>query len=139
MGNALAVYPIGSSDVRTKCESERGDLGEVGWANILRDWPSTPGPVQEAAPRGLTENHVPDTVTPMRTKHAKLSDRLREAVRGGGKSRYQISKETGIDEATLSRFVHGKGGLSMEGIDAVAECLGLELTPTEQPRAKKGG
>ena len=40
-----------------------------------------------------------------------LTNQLRKAIDAGGKSRYQIAKETGIDEATLSRFMHGKGRL----------------------------
>ena len=46
--------------------------------------------------------------------------------------------ETGIDEATLSRFVHGKGGLSIEGLDAIGEPLGLRIVANE-PKTKKGG
>ncbi len=38
-----------------------------------------------------------------------------------------MNVRTGIDQAALSRFVHGKG-LSMESLDALAECLGLEIT-----------
>ena len=67
-------------------------------------------------------------MAPMRAKRIKLTDQLRQAMDGGPKSRYQVSKETGIDEATLSRFIHGKGGLSMDGLDRIAECLGLNLT-----------
>lgn len=63
----------------------------------------------------------------MPKKSNKLSDELRECIESSGKSRYRISKETGIAEETLSRFMHRKGGLSMEGIDKLAECLGLFL------------
>jgi hypothetical protein len=42
-------------------------------------------------------------------------------------SRYRISKETGIAEATLSRFMVGRGGLSLQGIDAIGLLLGLEI------------
>jgi len=77
-------------------------------------------------------------MAPMKAKRVKLTDQLRRAIEGGLKSRYQIAKETGIDEATLSRFIHGKGGLSMEGLDSIADCLGLNLTTVSKPRAKKG-
>jgi transcriptional regulator with XRE-family HTH domain len=63
---------------------------------------------------------------------------LRAAIEGGPKSRYLIAKETGIDEATLSRFIHSKGGLSMDGLDSIADCLGVNLTTVSAPRAKKG-
>ena len=74
----------------------------------------------------------------MKTKRIKLTDQLRQAIEGSPKSRYQIAKETGVDQAVLSRFVHHKGGLSMEGLDLIAECLGLNLTAETQPQAKKG-
>ena len=54
-------------------------------------------------------------------------DQIREAVRSSGMSRYYLAQQSGVDEAALSRFVHG-AGLSMEGLDAVAEVLGLGVT-----------
>lgn len=75
---------------------------------------------------------------PMKPKRIKLTDQLRAAIEGGPKSRYQIAKETGIDEATLSRFIHSKGGLSMEGLDSIADCLGLNLVQEGRPRKTKG-
>jgi transcriptional regulator with XRE-family HTH domain len=75
---------------------------------------------------------------PMTGTRMKLTDQLKNAIEASGKSRYQIAKDTGVDEATLSRFMHGKGGLSMEGLDAIADCLSLTLTTAKAPRAKKG-
>lgn len=74
----------------------------------------------------------------MTRRQTKLTDQLRKAIEAGGKSRYQIAKETAIDEATLSRFMHGKGGLSMDGLDAIADCLQLSLTSPTTRRTKKG-
>jgi DNA transposition AAA+ family ATPase len=72
----------------------------------------------------------------MTRKHS-LTDQIRKVIDTGDKSRYQIAKETGIDEATLSRFIHGKGGLSMEGLDAIGKYLGLHIV-AEKPSKKKG-
>lgn len=44
-----------------------------------------------------------------------------------GLSRYRIAKEIGIGEATMSRFMTGKGGLSMASLDRLAGLLGLEI------------
>ena len=57
----------------------------------------------------------------------KLSDELRAAIEASEMSRYRISQETGIDQATLSRFMAGKGGLGLDGIDQIARLLGLTL------------
>jgi hypothetical protein len=77
-------------------------------------------------------------MTPMKAKHTqKVSDQLRQAILESPTSRRQIALRLGIDEGQFSRFMNYKGGLSMEGIDAVAELLGLELRPIRRPRAKK--
>jgi len=70
----------------------------------------------------------------MTRKRTKVTDQLRRAVETADKSRYALAQETGIDQATLSRFMHGKGGLSMEGWDLLAEALGLELVAKRRPR-----
>jgi transcriptional regulator with XRE-family HTH domain len=74
-------------------------------------------------------------------KYIPLTEQLRLAIRASEKTRYQIAKETGISQPTLSRFFHGERGLSMEALDAVAKCLGLELRPVRQGKgtAKKDG
>jgi transcriptional regulator with XRE-family HTH domain len=77
-------------------------------------------------------------MTPMGKKRTKVTDQLRRAIETADKSRYALFQETGIDQATLSRFMHGKGSLSAEGIDLLAEALGLELVK-RQSRSKKGG
>ena len=73
----------------------------------------------------------------MAKKRIALTDQLRKAIETADKTMGQIARESGIDIATISRFMHGKGGLSMEGLDAITECLGLDLT-TGKPKATKG-
>jgi transcriptional regulator with XRE-family HTH domain len=73
----------------------------------------------------------------MATKRIKISDALRRAIETADRTRYALAQVTGIDQATLSRFVHGKGGMSIDAIDLLAEALGLELVPRQKP--KKGG
>ncbi|OHB82348.1 MAG: hypothetical protein A2V98_05815 [Planctomycetes bacterium RBG_16_64_12] len=76
----------------------------------------------------------------MPRKRTKVTDQLRRAIETADKSRYALAQETGIDQATLSRFMHGKGGLSLAGWDLLAEALGLELVARRpaKRRAKKG-
>jgi hypothetical protein len=68
----------------------------------------------------------------------RFSDEIRAAVETCGKTRYRISKETGIDAAVLCRFVQGQVGLSMDTLDTLAECLGLHVVSERKPRVKKG-
>jgi plasmid maintenance system antidote protein VapI len=70
-------------------------------------------------------------------RHAKLSDEIRDAVKSSGMSRYAIAKALGIAESTMSRFVNGKGGLSMEYFDRLGELLGLHIVV--RPTKKEGG
>jgi hypothetical protein len=64
----------------------------------------------------------------------KFSDQLRRAVREAEASRYQISKETGIDQGTLCRFVAGTAGMSLRSIDELMDALGLEIRPRKRGR-----
>lgn len=57
-----------------------------------------------------------------------FSEQLRQAVLKCGKTRYRISKETGITEAQLSRFVNGHADLALPTIDKLCECIGARLT-----------
>lgn len=57
----------------------------------------------------------------------QFSDQIRAAVDGSGLSRYRIAKEIRVGEATMSRFMSRKGGLSMASLDRLAELLNLEI------------
>jgi transcriptional regulator with XRE-family HTH domain len=63
----------------------------------------------------------------MPRKRIAFADHLRQFVLESGITRYRISKDTGIDEATLSRFLNHKGFLSEAKLNVLAEYLDLEL------------
>jgi predicted transcriptional regulator len=73
----------------------------------------------------------------MGKQRARLSDQIRKAVDASGLSRYRIAKEIGIVESAMSKFMSGKGGLSMEKIDALADLLGLSLAKGKAKRKRK--
>ena len=56
-----------------------------------------------------------------------IMDQIRKAIAKGQKTRYRISQETGISESQLSRFVKGQCGVSVEAMEQLAECLGLQI------------
>jgi len=56
-----------------------------------------------------------------------ISEQLRLAVERSPLSRYELAKRTGVEQASLSRFVHGKCGLSQDAIDALGKLLKLRL------------
>lgn len=65
-----------------------------------------------------------------------ISEQVRRAIRESGLTRYAIAKTTGVDAATLCRFVHGQVGLSMPALDKVGEFLNLKIV-VESKQAKK--
>lgn len=67
---------------------------------------------------------------------SQILDTIRKAIEVGGKTRYKLSKETGIDQAQLSRLMAGKEGVSVENLERLAEALGLEIVI--RPRTIKG-
>jgi hypothetical protein len=73
------------------------------------------------------------------TSRTKLSDQVRQAIEECGETRYAICKATGLDNATLCRFISGERGLSMNALDTVAEYLELDIVRrrrTSKVRAK---
>jgi len=66
-----------------------------------------------------------------------ILDKIRKAIETGKKTRYAISKETDISESQLSRLMSGERGLSIEALERIADCLGLEILI--RPRKKRKG
>ncbi len=60
------------------------------------------------------------------TKNSKVADEIRRALVASGRSRYEVSQKSGVDQAALSRFVAG-GGLRIDSLEALAAALGLEI------------
>jgi transcriptional regulator with XRE-family HTH domain len=69
----------------------------------------------------------------------RLSEQVRQAIERSGLSHYAIGQATGINKASLSRFMNGKMGLTLENIDRIASLLGLRLEVPKKPRNSKPG
>lgn len=63
----------------------------------------------------------------MAKARSDLTDQLRAAIAAAGVSRYVISKETGIAQSTLSRFMSGKAGMSLGALDRLGRYLELRV------------
>ena len=72
----------------------------------------------------------------MGKKRVKLSDQVRRAVDDCGLSRYAISKATGIDQTTLSRFMSAERGLPMKTLDVLAAFLDLNIKVGRPPKVR---
>ncbi len=59
-------------------------------------------------------------------KRDSMTETLKKAVRQSGHSLYAISKATGLNEDSLSRFMRGRQSLRLDLADRLAEYLGIE-------------
>lgn len=57
-----------------------------------------------------------------------FSDQIRRVVDRSGLSRYRICQEIDLDQALMSRFMSGQGGLSLRSLDRLAKLLGLTVS-----------
>lgn len=58
---------------------------------------------------------------------ATMSETIKREILSCGVSRYQISRDTKIEESALSRFVNDKRGLGQDALDILAEYFGFKL------------
>jgi hypothetical protein len=62
------------------------------------------------------------------SKTKTLTDQIRDAVKASKLTHYRICKETGIDPASMSKFLSGeRQGLSMNAINKLAALLKLRI------------
>jgi transcriptional regulator with XRE-family HTH domain len=57
-----------------------------------------------------------------------FSEQLKRAIRESALSRYALSQATGVDQGTLSKFLAGQRGLSLDSVDKLVDALGMTLT-----------
>jgi hypothetical protein len=62
-----------------------------------------------------------------RHKRPSVSEQVRQAIQTCGLSRYRVSQLTGLDQATLTKFMSGERGLSTTALDTLGELLDLEV------------
>ena len=60
-------------------------------------------------------------------KAERITEQIREAIGSSELSRYEIAKQSGVDQATLSRFVSGERSITLETAEKLCPVLGLEL------------
>ena len=67
---------------------------------------------------------------------ASLVDQIRQAVVDADLTRYRISQLTGIDNASLSRFVRKERGLSEKSLNSLGELLKLEVVVRKKKKGR---
>ena len=71
-----------------------------------------------------------------RKQSKQLTDQLRQAIDDCGLTRYEIAKQTGIDESALAKFYNRRRGLSMKALNALGEFLELTIHLGRKPDRK---
>ena len=66
-----------------------------------------------------------------------ISDVLRRAILNSGLPLLRIANETGVQRASLSRFVRGKNSLRLDVADKLAAYFGLQLTKIDEKPTTK--
>jgi transcriptional regulator with XRE-family HTH domain len=61
-----------------------------------------------------------------------LSEQLRDILDSGSMSRYRLSKEAGVDQGQLSRFVLGKGQLTFKTLDRIGKVLRIRFVQDDE-------
>lgn len=60
-------------------------------------------------------------------KRLTFEEIVRRAITSSQLTRYQISKQTGVSQAALSRFVNGERSISLDTLEKLRDVLGLDL------------
>ncbi len=66
-----------------------------------------------------------------------ITDVLRQAILDSGLPLLRIARETGVQRASLSRFVRGKNSLRLDVADKLAKYFELRLMATQQKPVKQ--
>jgi transcriptional regulator with XRE-family HTH domain len=61
-----------------------------------------------------------------------FTEQLRRTIRDCGETRYSLAQRTSVDQSTMTRFMNGTRGLSMEAIDRLFDALDLEVKPRKR-------
>jgi transcriptional regulator with XRE-family HTH domain len=67
-----------------------------------------------------------------------LSEQLRQIVADCPISLCELSRQTGINKAVLSKFIRGQRGMLLESLDKLGRYFRLRVVAEEKPRKEKG-
>lgn len=65
-----------------------------------------------------------------------LDDQLRDAVEASGRTNYNVAKQSGISQSTMSRFMAEERGLTAANADLLAAELEFDITLTPRKRRR---
>jgi transcriptional regulator with XRE-family HTH domain len=79
-----------------------------------------------------------DNLATIQYNDGMVGNRLREVLKREGVSAYQLCKDLGLDKGQLSRFFHGKQGISIAKLEKIADYLGYDIHFVKLKSSRKG-
>ncbi|MBN2180137.1 MAG: helix-turn-helix transcriptional regulator [Deltaproteobacteria bacterium] len=67
-----------------------------------------------------------------------VANRLREILKREKVTAYRLSKDLGIDESQLSKFLGGKVNISLRKLEQIADYLGYDIQLVKPNPSRKG-
>lgn len=61
-------------------------------------------------------------------------DEVRQAITDSGLTRYAIAKQTGVNEAALSRFMAGQIGMTLATLEKLRPIIRVSIKPAKRRR-----
>jgi len=68
-----------------------------------------------------------------------VENRLREILKREQVTAYRLSKDLGIDEGQLSKFLNSKINISLKKLEQIADYLGYDIQFVKPNTPRKGG
>ena len=108
---------------------------EVGFQNLRKptsaipegDQKRRPADAVDAEPHPKLTGELSCVITHTMSNDAPLSDAIRRAILESELPLLRIAQETGVERASLSRFVRGKNSLRLDIADKLAVYFGLAI------------
>ncbi|MBU6414246.1 MAG: helix-turn-helix domain-containing protein [Planctomycetes bacterium] len=67
-----------------------------------------------------------------------IGSSMRQQLRSSVKSRYRISRESGIAQSQISRFLKGESTITIDTADRLADAMGFRIRLVKQSERRKG-
>jgi hypothetical protein len=90
--------------------------------------------VKEQEVRSKVQEEFPPAPRVTKPVPKSIADSLKRAIRESGRSVCQISKDSGIAEIVIARFLSGERDIRMATADKLARALHMQLTSTSLHR-----
>lgn len=87
----------------------------------------------------LLSTQKPERVAQLKAQLMNVAEQLRAALVASGLSHNELARRSGVEQASISRFIAGTRDLRLESAAKLCELLRMELTKPKRPRKLPDG